>query len=69
MNADDRNEGVSPLFAPVLESLLDADLPMQVKHLARRGKLIAKCGSYDGQTTTFASEVTCAACQAKGAKR
>lgn len=65
MKSDDRNEGVNPHFAPVLEQLLDVPLVMQVRHLARRGKSVAKCGSYEGQTTKIASEVTCTACKAR----
>ncbi len=60
---DDRNEGVSPLFGQVLGALLDAPLPMQTRHLAQRGKRVAKCGSYEGQTTKHRAEVTCDACK------
>lgn len=66
---DDRNEGVSPLFAPVLEALLDVELPMHTRHLAKRGKFATVCGSYEGQTTKYPSEVTCVACKTKSRSR
>ena len=60
--SDDRNEGVSPLFAPVLEALLDVPLQIVVQHAAVRGKRVARCGAY-GQTAFTPSAVTCAACK------
>ncbi len=69
MKGDDRNEGVNPHFAPVLEALLDAPVVLQTKHLAVRGKRIAKCGTYEGQITSYRTEVTCDACKTAGARR
>jgi hypothetical protein len=64
----DRNDGVAPQFAPLLESLLDTATPMQVQHMARRGRHQAACGEY-GQTTTYASAVTCPACRAMAKRK
>ena len=64
MSIEDRNEGVSPLFAPLLEQLLDTPAPTQVRHRVVRGRRVAKCGSYEGQQTKYRAEVTCPACKA-----
>lgn len=67
--SSDRNEGVSPLFAPALEALLDVPLVMQVRHLAKRGAFQGACGSFEGQNTNYPSSVTCEDCKGIIAKK
>lgn len=68
MSAEDRNEGVAPAFAGLMEFALSTELPIQTKHYARRGKLQASCGAF-GQTTDTRSVVTCDDCKKKLGKR
>lgn len=69
MKGDDRSEGVNPHFASFVGSLLDADVPLQTVHYARRGARRGACGDYTGQTSPIRSAVTCPACKAaRGAR-
>lgn len=66
MSGDERNEGVSPLFAGLMGEILDESAPVapQVKHLRKRGGLGAVCGSYAGQIEPMPIGITCPACKA-----
>lgn len=55
------NEGIHPNAREAIEGLLDADLPMQVQHLAKRGSGQGVCGAF-GQLVTTPSSVTCPRC-------
>lgn len=69
MSADDRNEGVSPLFAGLVDTILAEDnVVMQTRHYARRGVIGTACGASDGQRTDIPSATTCEACKAKAPK-
>jgi hypothetical protein len=58
---DNDNEGIHPRFRGVFERLLDADIPLQVQHFARRGAKTA-CGEV-GQQTDYPNATTCTACR------
>lgn len=53
-------------FADFITS--DAPITPQIRHARKRGKHVAKCGSYEGQTTDITSAVTCPTCIKKTRK-